>query len=826
MNESNTINDSTLIINLNEEYKIKIEEAKNFDTSIFKEVYEEALKNVVEIVNQSSKNGEYDDFNNIIAFTGERGKGKSSSMISFRNVLVSNVDNKKEWKSLKNSSVLGTKFAQIDIVDPSLFRGEESLFEIILAQMFQKFQLEINETNCKLNDDDRRNIIKQFQEVFENLQIIKADRKDLYKKDSIEVLSRLATSSNLRDCFRKLVITYLEKFEKFGKDEGFLVIAIDDFDLNISGTYEMLEDIRQFLIQSNIIILIACKLEQLQEVVELYYKDKKITINPEFKAKKYIDKMIPFGRRLLLPDLKVLSNTNMKVVSNNNILFQSKCVDFKIIILKIIYDQTGLIQPLNRLNQNSIIPETLRQTQSFINILFGTNQLYQLKNYLIQEKLIDKDIYSLLTELDEVNDDLFLLILSKKLIKLYTEKVDDQILGIRPIRNRKSTAFRIINNTNIPDRISIGDIVYLLREYENDLKVDNYQSIKDLSILKAIISLRINNIVSTDKGLYKYSLINEYVDVLPTENRNSFEFNKIDIASLNSLNEEIKIFFSLWIQYLGAGFPDYRNKLDKDIIEPNYTSKGGISPINTLNNIHNLDIFSKIFEFDIHNDLCNELKKWNENSTVVKQFSNPSFTLKVIDHLKSFRALEVKESLPDNYFDTVSLLFVYGLIFSLSKIEDEYLIEGLVENYIDNPLVKETITNFNLKGYSYKSTSVLKKKYNLDFKIKYDISQLAEIINDLYEKNNIDDNNTKNELNALTIDEMKVLTDLISILETRKVTSRAVGNRLDIIRETRNVRLLELIAIIDRVKYELNRHESYEVTKNEIIELIKHFING
>lgn len=36
--------DSTLMINLNEDYKIKIEEGKDFNTSIFKEVYEAALK--------------------------------------------------------------------------------------------------------------------------------------------------------------------------------------------------------------------------------------------------------------------------------------------------------------------------------------------------------------------------------------------------------------------------------------------------------------------------------------------------------------------------------------------------------------------------------------------------------------------------------------------------------------------------------------------------------------------------------------------------------------------------------------------------------------
>uniref|UniRef100_A0AAU6WKQ1 DUF87 domain-containing protein n=1 Tax=Chryseobacterium endophyticum TaxID=1854762 RepID=A0AAU6WKQ1_9FLAO len=79
-----------LEINLNDEYKIRIETGNDFEDSIFKEVYKEALKNVIEIVrhHDTYKNLKYDDFNNIIAFTGERGKGKSSSMISFRDALV------------------------------------------------------------------------------------------------------------------------------------------------------------------------------------------------------------------------------------------------------------------------------------------------------------------------------------------------------------------------------------------------------------------------------------------------------------------------------------------------------------------------------------------------------------------------------------------------------------------------------------------------------------------------------------------------------------------------------------------------------------------
>ena len=225
-------NNTTLEINLNEDYKIKIEKGKDFNQSIFQNVYKNALKSVIEIVKHSDKdNNDYDDFNNIIAFTGERGKGKSSSMISFRDALVNkeSMCHKPFFEKHEDQYLLKKSFASIDIIDPSLFRGEESLMEIILAKMFQKFQLEIKKSDSDVTQDVKRNLIQHFQNVFENLQIINSDRKELYKKESIEALSKLATSSNLRESFKKLISCYLKNFEK---NKNYLIIAIDDFDMN------------------------------------------------------------------------------------------------------------------------------------------------------------------------------------------------------------------------------------------------------------------------------------------------------------------------------------------------------------------------------------------------------------------------------------------------------------------------------------------------------------------------------------------------------------------------------------------------------------------
>lgn len=79
--------------------------------------------------------------------------------------------------------------------------------------MFQKFQDTLHDSNLNMNQDDKRELLKHFQNVFQNLQIINSDPKELYKKESIEALSKLAISSNLRLDFKNLVKCYLENLK-------------------------------------------------------------------------------------------------------------------------------------------------------------------------------------------------------------------------------------------------------------------------------------------------------------------------------------------------------------------------------------------------------------------------------------------------------------------------------------------------------------------------------------------------------------------------------------------------------------------------------------
>ena len=502
-----------ICINVNDEYKIKIETAKEFKGSIFEEVYHAASKNLSEIIYQSNNGKDYDTYNNIIAFTGERGKGKSSSMISFRNALPQSFDNKNSIEFFNTNGyhlIHNHNFLQIDVIDPSLFRGNESLFEIVVAKMFAKFQNEIKQN--KISDDDKREIIKLFQKVFDNMKIINSDKSYLYNQDSIEALSNLAYSSNLKEVFFSLVDKYLNVFED---KKSFLLIAIDDFDLNISKAYEMLEDIRHFLIQKRIILLVACKIEQLKdsvvnEIVKDYrhklnleqknkiynlttiderkssrFDDRKISnsfeISNEYilieqsnKAEKYIEKLIPFNHQIFIPSL-----TDFCEIS---FLSQQDFDQFEF----------SFFESKNSLNddfQNKPSLIYIGDTKSLNNV--NLEDILELKNTNLKENLIideklfvEKNIY----------DCLLKLIYKKS--KIFINKTDYRYHSIFPSTLRElNELIKVFNN----DNVLINFRKYILNKKINELPI-NLKNIfleiddQDFSFLNSHIINQLGNI--------------------------------------------------------------------------------------------------------------------------------------------------------------------------------------------------------------------------------------------------------------------------------------------------------------------------------------------
>lgn len=607
---------ANLIIDIKDEYKIKIENGNDFRESIFSEVYISASKNIEEIIRQSKLANGYDPFNNIIAFTGERGKGKSSSMISFQKALIGNC--KEENKAFFKKSLLikENKFATIDVIDPSLFRGEESLFEIIISKMFSKFQDVLKNNNDEINQESKRIIIKEFQKVYNNLKVLNGGKQKVYDKEAIEALSDLAYGTNLSSSFSKLVDVFLKNI--YDQETKYLVIAIDDFDLNISGAYQMLEDIRQFLIQKNIILLIACKMEQLREAVEnelikeygfalnqnkenltILINDGRSGISTSFKEKehlsinlleiknkanKYIEKLFPFSHQLSMPEIK----NYCKIYINNedeeedvesyiwdeyeNSLIEknsTKAINIKLdkdyygndlqtVILDLIFDKTEIFINKPQFRLNSIIPSTLRELHNLIGIFTNEySSLEKFKDYILEvaNTKLSNEFSFFFKELEK-QDFQMMNIFFLNLLGDMKSKFDF------PTR----TDFNFLFKAKNPANTSLGDIYSILKKCYQNVRPSNNSALLFLDLTSIYYAIRVKLIESKNfknlKPVLKGGYFNKYNNVFPlerhsNERRDWVVFSRELLSQFKSSSTE-EYWIGFFIPYLGIVPEDFR----------------------------------------------------------------------------------------------------------------------------------------------------------------------------------------------------------------------------------------------------------------------------
>lgn len=295
--------------------------------------------------------------NNIIAFDGERGQGKTTAMQTF----VRNITN--------------NNYLKLEVIDPSTFESMHNVVEVVVTKMYNRIsqQNEKREQNKELYFK----ILDQFQTVYESISLVRNPKKfDDLEQDyegTIEKISRAGDSARLREHMWELVNSYV-KFE--GSNYEFLIVPVDDLDVNITLAYKMAEQIRKYLVIPNIIIVMAVKVDQLKYCVELQFRkemkellDANVRINvqePSHMASKYIDKLIPDGRKIGLPEIRLLANENEHIQieyirDRKNILEKYNNCGIETTLLSYIYEKTGLhfVKKLGQIHP--IIPNTLRE---------------------------------------------------------------------------------------------------------------------------------------------------------------------------------------------------------------------------------------------------------------------------------------------------------------------------------------------------------------------------------------------------------------------------------------------------------------------------------
>lgn len=312
-------------------YREKIENYEYFENSFHSDVYKKAWQNFkdiydnyINIENKKKENTnikeyndnnllEQDNENRIIAFVGDRGTGKSSTMFSFAKALSNN-----NYLKQQDPEISKIIFEQIAI-DPSFFEDNENIIELIVAKLFKKLKITISKSNIKDNYNGKRELLVVFEEVYRNIKTIEKKEKFIENDEIVEQISNLASSSKLRDNLLNLFTKFLDFCYPDEIGNKFLLLIIDDFDLNIKHGNEMAEHIRKYLLNiPNLVILVSLNFDDLKdlidkgnaEILEVILKNKFVTsenISP--KSIKYLEKFIPYPRRIFMPEIQRYKDT-------------------------------------------------------------------------------------------------------------------------------------------------------------------------------------------------------------------------------------------------------------------------------------------------------------------------------------------------------------------------------------------------------------------------------------------------------------------------------------------------------------------------------------
>jgi hypothetical protein len=688
-----------LNIKSHEHLKIKIEEPLNFNKSIFKDVYSkasDALENHLNISNELSNLYEEPN-NNVIAFNGERGTGKSSTMLSFARSLT----NKSHgfYKDNGYDKIERTKFYVLDVVDPSLFKGDDKLFESIISKIYLTFQTNINE-NKELKLEEKRNLISLFQVVFENLRTIHGGKSEVYHKEAIEALSDLANGSNLKKNFENLIKTFLQNV---GKDASYLVVPIDDFDLNISKTYEMLEDIRQFLILPQIIILVACKKDQLLDSValELNKEYEKLLSHHEYplsqlniieKAEKYTDKLFPFSRTIQLPDIQIL---NFKSLITESI-FEDEKLDYEKIILELIYTELNIFISKPDFGNNQFYPGTLREFIHFISIFeLINNKTEKFKEFITNQTKMHLEGTNIFQLLESTSDQSIIV----KILNQFETIFENTFWDFRE-------KYSALLNARNPLNTSIGDLFFILSAFESQLLSSNSVDKKYENLISVYLSIRLHNLTTNNNFKLLGNLYTQEMSCFPKkENKHrrdwiSFDFTKIEAFKENKTD---LFWLGFFINHIGVLSANFRSETDYPYFKEIQTTGGvytsGVFCIfSPLTFVHFIDEVWKSMNGKtdpINNQLYQDIIEWNQlNVNFIKLLYNPFFFNEMISIFD-----QVSKSYKGQIGDNENALYTFFIdssfeVFTKINLKYPYL---NIDNFVlqQHPVYQYWIANRN-----------------------------------------------------------------------------------------------------------------------------------
>lgn len=329
------------VVKLGYAYGVRYEAVGSFEKSVFSEEYSKASFAVREIVERNHQlNEDYQKSGteyrnrqqicNVLAFVGRRGSGKTSAMLSYLEYL------KDYYKLISRAEVEEYRvtgkddekvmFTGLEYIDAALLEQDEGLMELVLVKMLKKFmELDLEAALERRNDYDykKRELYRCFNNVYAGLKNLN-NKSDIFSQDggiSLEPLKKLSFSQNIKEAFQKLVSQYLdimqysEIMDQTYPQNRYLVITIDDMDMNASKGFDMLEKIQRYFMIPNVIVLLAIDYEQMERICQKHFvneysmkcpgeDDEEIYQRSMRLGKEYLEKIIPLGKKVFMPGIK------------------------------------------------------------------------------------------------------------------------------------------------------------------------------------------------------------------------------------------------------------------------------------------------------------------------------------------------------------------------------------------------------------------------------------------------------------------------------------------------------------------------------------------
>lgn len=382
MNASSGL-DRTIKFRIGDEFVSVIETENQIAGSLFKDVYLKAFAAIDDFLGGCKKGNTYSsekEVNNIFAFVGERGSGKSSCMQSVAEMLQCGISGDTFGQIVRE--IPKARFATIDAIDPGMFEENNNILQLVVGKLFKAFKNETERRDSSkaqgdAYQDQKRRLVGCFEEIYGNIRVLFDHAK--VGEESLDALLDLAASYDLNENFRKLVDLYMRWV---GKEDGILILQIDDIDLQTRYAYDMVEQIRKYMMHPNVVILMAVRISQLEEVITRQYVEEFSSLLRTFPdtymdkdapvemSERYLGKLIPHERRLFLPEMEDNFTTPLVIVGPEPGDEGDSYPSVREAVLKLIFKKTRFLFYDTKGFTSYIVPRNLRELRSIVRLLY------------------------------------------------------------------------------------------------------------------------------------------------------------------------------------------------------------------------------------------------------------------------------------------------------------------------------------------------------------------------------------------------------------------------------------------------------------------------